>query len=136
MSVFDDKNKKRTSMSDDIFSLIPVAKAITKALGMPTPSDDIKKLKGYSDSELENMDKASLEKLRNSYKKKALIATIIAISYGGYCIIGAISSLADNSQYAKAFLLMGIIAFVGLGSLGRKSKKNHDKVDNFIKSKF
>lgn len=136
MSVFDDKSKKRTSMSDDIFSAVPTAMKISKALGMPTPADDIKRLKGYSDAELENMDRASIEKLRKMYKRRSLYSKIFGIFTGIEALLFGLFSLTKDAKSALFVIVFGVVFFAIFWNLSKSAKKKHDHIDNFLNSNF
>lgn len=120
MSLFDDKynnQNNRKSLGDDIFdgigSALPFAKVASEKITGHSVEDDVKKIKGYSDSEYDGMTTEQLVKLKRTYFWRMLFLPVgiwlLISGFSGYNlwyvfvgIIALVASLSAIKQYRKA----------------------------------
>lgn len=126
MSLFDDKynnNKTRKSMGDEIFddigSALPFAKKASEKITGHTVEEDMKKLKGYSDSEYEGMSVEQLLKLKKAYTWRSL-GLILAIIF----IVNGVS------KYPSGFFeaLLGVVFLI----ISLRAIKQYMKIKKYL----
>ncbi len=128
MALYDDKNNQnnRKSMGDDLLegigSALPFAKTASEKITGHSVEGDIKMIKGFSDSEYDEMDAKQVTKLKNTYFFRMLV-----LPFGAYLLISGVSKYPRAGFFEALlgvlFLVIGITAVKQY----RKAKKYLDE---------
>lgn len=119
-----DKNHYiRESMGDDFINGISEGIEVGKALGLDKQVEkDFKRLKGYSDTEISEMDLAALKKECKKFHTRFIVLFICAAMI-------AVSSLAMLSPAIILGVIIAVIAFRDF----KQYKKLKAKIDEYYK---
>lgn len=101
-----DKNHYvRESMGDDFMNGISDGIQVGKMLGLDKQVEkDFKRLKGYNDAEISEMDLATLRKECNRYHTRFIVLTVCAVMLIPTIILGILAGVIayrDFKQYKK-----------------------------------
>ena len=122
----DDNHYVDDNLGNDILNGIGDGLKVGKMLGLDKQAKkDIKRLKGYSDTEISQMDLPALRKECKKFHVKSIIVAICAA-------ILVMVSLADVKQMG-GFLVFGIIAGIIALRFYNQYKKFKAKIDEYTK---
>ena len=122
---FIDKNHQYyvdDNLGDDILSGIDDGLKVGKALGLDKQAKkDIKRIKGYNDAEISEMDLPALKKECQKFRIKSIILAV--------CSVMLVFSSLPNMDEAAGYFVFGIIAGVIAFRFNKQYKKFKARID-------